>query len=183
MSKRMIYHAGMIPTSIRAGSAYNWTEKITAPEGSTLEYTLFNAGAVYVLAGGVQAFALTSAVSGTWLPGRYDWTLREVDGDGDKIERSSGSVNVLPNPDLHPQGIDGRSHARRVLDAIEATLEGRATDDAVEISIRGRTIKQTPIVDLIKLRDVYRREVSAEDHAARLAQGLSDNRFRRVRFT
>ena len=147
------------------------------------EYTLFNASAVYVIEGGEQAFAVSSVESAAFQPGVYAWTRREVDGEGNKFEHGKGELRVLPNPDIHPDGVDGRSHARRVLDAIEATLEGRATDDAVEISIRGRTIKQTPVVELMKLRDVYKREVSAEAHADRLSQGLSDNRFRRVRFT
>jgi hypothetical protein len=172
----------MIPSLLRAGSAYSWKESVSAGAGGHLEYTLFNGSGVLVVVGGVQEFSLSSAETSAWAPGRYDWALREVVGEN-KRELMRGAMEVLPNPELHPQGLDGRSHARRVLDAIEATMEGRASTDAVEISIRGRTIKQTPVVDLIKLRDVYKREVAAEDHAARLAQGLSDNRFRKVRFS
>jgi hypothetical protein len=173
----------MIPNQLRAGSAYVWQERAKAADGSTYEYTLFNASGVYTITGGEKAFALNSADTASWAPGVYAWTLRAVDGDGNKAEVAKGHVEILPNPDLHPGGLDGRSHARRVLDAIEATLEGRATDDMAEITIRGRTIKQTPLVDLMKLRDVYRRDVAAEARAERLGQGLPDNRFRRVRFT
>ncbi len=173
----------MIPNQLRAGSAYTWQEATSAPAGETYEYTLFNGGAVYTVEGTDKSFALTSAETSGWMPGVYDFVLRSVDSGSNKTDVARGTLEILPNPELSPNGLDGRSHARRVLDAIEATIEGRSSDDAVEITIRGRTIKQTPLTDLVKMRDLYRREVAAEREAARIRNGQASGRFRQVRFS
>jgi len=171
----------MIPASVRAGSAYEWTESFS-PDAGTLVYTIFGAGGVYSLSGSGSDFALTSEVSAPWAPGKYDWTLRRVTGT-EKVELAHGVLTILPNPDFHPGGLDGRSHARRVLDAVEAVLEGRAGDDVQEISIRGRSVKSMPIADLLRFRSIYRAEVRAEEDANRASKGLPSRRILKTRFT
>ena len=56
-------------------------------------------------------------------------------------------------------GHDARSHVQRVLDAIEAVLEKRATLDQEQYRINNRELRRTPIADLLKLRDRYRMEL------------------------
>jgi hypothetical protein len=121
----------MIPNDLRAGSAYSWKEtQRSLPDGGVFQYTLFNAGAVYSFdSDGEGRVALASSETAGWLPGGYDWVLRLVVGS-EKEELARGRLRILVNPDAHPQGYDGRSQFRRILDAINATLEGRATDDA-----------------------------------------------------
>jgi len=74
------------------------------------------------------------------------------------------------------------THARRVLTAIEAVIEGRASKDQEEYTIGTRSLKRTPIKDLLVLRDAYKAEVAHEDAQYRLAQGLPNPRKVRVRF-
>ena len=174
----------MIPVSLRAGSAYAWSEdRFPLVAGESLEYTMFNGKGVFSFAGEGTEFALSSADTANWVDGAYDYTLRAVDGEGNKRELSRGRVTILPNPERYPGGLDGRSHARRTLDAIRATLEGRVVEDAEDITIRGRTIRATPIMDLKRLENLYAREVAAEEDAERLANGLPSRRIIRTRFT
>ena len=171
----------MIPQNLRAGSAYSWTEnKFDAGDG-TLEYTIFNGSAVYTVSGDGVDFALTSADTKSWRNGKYSWVLRRV-VDAEREDLASGRLEILPNPNISPNGLDDRTHAERVLEALEATLENRATDDMDSFTIRGRTISSMPIKDLLSFRALYKREVAAEANARRLAAGLPSNRFIRTRF-
>jgi hypothetical protein len=92
---------------------------------------------------------------------------------GSTYEFERGEVEVLQNPRTAAAGFDGRSHARKVLDAIEAVMEDRATVDQKRVQINGRELERFPITDLIKLRQTYQFEVAREENAARLAAGLA----------
>jgi hypothetical protein len=126
----------------------------------------------------VQAAAATTAA---WKAGAYHWA-RWVEFAGVRQSLGSGELTVKDNPATAAQGYDGRSHARKVLGAIEAVLEGRATKDQEEYTIEGRSLKRTPIKDLLVLRDTYRTEVRTEDAAAAVAAGLPNPRRVGVRF-
>jgi hypothetical protein len=77
---------------------------------------------------------------------------------------------------------DNRSHAKKVLDAIEAVLEGRATRQDQSYSIAGRTLALTPIPDLMKLRAVYKDEYEGEVATANIRIGRASGRKIAVRF-
>ena len=56
---------------------------------------------------------------------------------------------------------DTRSHAQKMLDAIEAWLESKAPT-AASVEIAGRKISNYPLADLLALRSKYKFEVSQE---------------------
>ena len=78
---------------------------------------------------------------------------------------------------------DGRSDVKQILDAIEATLLGRATRDQLSYSIAGRTLEKIPIPDLIQLRDKLKAEYESELAAERIDKGLASGKKIKVRFT
>jgi hypothetical protein len=78
--------------------------------------------------------------------------------------------------------LDTRSHARKVLAAIEAVIERRATKDQEEYTIDGRSLKRTPVAHLLVLRYRYKREVEQEEQADRLAKGRGTGRKVVTRF-
>ncbi|WP_123711612.1 hypothetical protein [Sinobacterium caligoides] len=75
---------------------------------------------------------------------------------------------------------DDRTHAKRVLAAIEAVIEKRASRDQMAYSIDSRSLSRTPIADLMLLRDRYKTMVAMED---KKAAGVSLIGRLRVRFT
>lgn len=80
---------------------------------------------------------------------------------GDVYTVLSGSVQVLP--DLATSGpIDTRTHAQKVLDAIKASIEGRATKDEQEYTIKDRSLKRMTIEELLKFKALYEKEVALE---------------------
>jgi len=93
-----------------------------------------------------------------WLHGEYAVSVRMQRGD-DIEEIDSGTVTVRPDIAQLAAGHDARSHVQRVLDAIEAVLEKRATLDQEQYRINNRELRRTPIADLLKLRDRYRMEL------------------------
>lgn len=165
------------PLSVRAGDTWRWIRDLPdypAPTWS-LVYTLFGpAGVVHINAtayGAWHEVYLLPAVTGTYAAGRYDGIAHVTDGT-DRIQVWSGAVQVLP--DLRTATTaDGRSHARRMLDAIEAALEGRATDgdlDIVRTQLGDQTVERDPAA-LVKAHQRYKTIVAQEDAAAALARG------------
>jgi hypothetical protein len=49
------------------------------------------------------------------------------------------------------------------LDALEATIEGRASSDQLAVTISGRSISRIPFEELVKQCDYFRNKVKAEE--------------------
>lgn len=125
----------------------------------------------------VQVGASTTA---NWAPSEYSWSAY-VAKAGERYTVEQGLATILANLGT-ATNFDGRSHARKVLDAINAVLEGRASKDQQEYTIGDRSLKRTPIPDLLVLRDRYQMEVANEDAQAQIAAGSANPRMVRVRF-
>lgn len=120
-----------------------------------------------------------------WVPG--DYTLSRW------VEKSGARYAVETSPELPVQVriladpaaatvFDGRTDARRNLEAIEAFLGGKATAAVKEYEINGRRLVNFDPPQLISMADYYRRQVANEDRAAALAAGLGNPRHLYVRF-
>jgi hypothetical protein len=166
------------PLEARAGLNWRWDRNDLSadyPAGTwTLTYYFKNAGANFSFAavanGLFFSVSRTAAQTTPLVAGKYDWVAVVSDGTN-KYEVDNGRLNLLADYTA-AVSIDSRTHARKVLEAIEAVLEGRASKDQEEYTIGSRSLKRTPIVDLIKLRQTYRNEVASEDAAERLDNGL-----------
>ncbi len=77
------------------------------------------------------------------------------------VER--GVITVAPDPAL----ADPRSHAERMLDAIEALLENRASKDVQSYAIAGRNLTKLTVDELQRWRRFYRSEVARERGSGR----------------
>lgn len=147
-------------------------------EGWTLTYKLiprsagdvisFNAGAAETNDDDyrVQVGASTTE---DWASGEYSWAAY-VAKAGERYTVDQGTVTIKPDPGT-VTAYDGRSHARKALESIEAVIEGRATKDQMEYQISGRMLKRTALDDLMKFRNQYRAEVYAEEQGEAAAIG------------
>lgn len=54
------------------------------------------------------------------------------------------------------------TYASDMLTAIESVLLGKVTADAASYSIAGRSITKIPLVELVELRDRFKKEVAEE---------------------
>lgn len=109
-----------------------------------------------------------------WKVGAYGWSrLVEKSGARQTLTGSheQGEVQILQDPASAAQGLDTRSHARKMLELLETTLQGKATRDQLEYQIHGRSLKRMTPKEIEEWRDKYRAEVAAEDAEARLNSG------------
>ncbi|MDR1911635.1 MAG: hypothetical protein LBQ52_04730 [Helicobacteraceae bacterium] len=66
---------------------------------------------------------------------------------------------------------------QELLDAIDATIEGRITDDISAYTLpNGQSVTKTPIADLLKLRAQLRREIAEAELLAAKADGKASGR-------
>ena len=168
-----------IPLQLRAGDSAAWSfddSDHAASDGWEHSYALRGPAALDLsITGSAASFSVTvpPSVSSLWTPGRYTWARVAVRGADERATLEAGVVEILPDLVTQTAPTDTRSHARRMLEAIEATLEGRATSDSVMLSIKGRTVQKTPVPELLQLRDRYRAEANREDAAAGLRPGVN----------
>lgn len=176
-------------TEARAGDLWAWRREDLSSDypasAWTLTYRFKNAAGgfevVAVADGDYFEATVAAATTAAIAAGVYAWQARVSSGTS-YYTVDSGEFKVLPNLFAGSAGTasDQRTHARKVLEAIEAVLEGRATTDQEEYTIGNRSLKRIAITDLLVFRDRYRMAVAREDQA----NGVPNNygRDRHVRF-
>ena len=125
-------------------------------------------------------FEVASSSTAGYGRGRYAWQLIVTrTSDSERVVIDADSVEVVADRDT--QTGDLRSHARRMLERVEAMLEGTADLSVQSYSIAGRSLSRYSPAELQDLRDTYRREVRAEALAALRANGCGGAGQIRVR--
>lgn len=155
------------PSEVRAGDTVQWRRTLAdypASEGWALKYVLVSATAAYNATASADGddYLLTvdAAATAAWAAGRYALTEYVVK-DAQRFTLATTQLQVLPDLAAATGGLDTRTHARKVLDAIEAWMESRAPVAGM-LEIAGRRIQHYPLADLLALRDRYRAEVARE---------------------
>jgi hypothetical protein len=92
-----------------------------------------------------------------------------------------GTIEILPNL-ADATTYDFRSHAKTMLEAIEAAFEGKASSTQLEMEINGRRIKSFSPSEMIQWRSFYKAEVAKEAQAETLARTGVNPRRIGVRF-
>lgn len=175
------------PLEWAAGDTVQWTKDLADYPAGTWTLAYYFRGAAGGLAatatasGTTHAITITAAQSAVLAPGRYAWEAYVTSGSV-RHRVGGGTVLVTRNLAATPAGFDARQHCEKVLDAIEAVIEGRATRDQQSYSIAGRSLQRMPVADLIVLRDKYKFEVAELRRAERIAQGLGTKSRILVRF-
>jgi len=181
------------PTRAIAGDTWSWTKSLPDyPAGTwTLTYYLrsregeqnFNASA----SGTDYQVTVAAATTAGYKAGRYGWTAVVTSGS-ERHTVGTGELEVLPDPASSGAGQDPRSHARKVLEAIEAVLESRASApqrELVAYTIGSRSQKfdeNESKADLVALRSKYQWFVANEEAQQKLAAGQPNPRMVGIRF-
>ena len=174
------------PTAPRAGDTWQWTKSLADYPATTwtLSYTAWNASTAFSItasaSGTDHSVSVSSVVTAAYTAGRYEWVARVTDGTS-TYTVGAGTWSVLA---AVGEAMDTRSHSRKMLDAIQSMIEGRATAgdlDVIRTTYGDRTV-QWDLPTLLKMRQQYSAAVASEESAAALARGDHDGRFLRVRF-
>ncbi len=182
------------PEKFRKGTTVKWAfdpgPDHRPADGWALTYSFANAtDAKSVVAtdngDGTFLVTITATVSASFNAADYAY-VATVAKAPEVYERDSGTVTVEPQLST---AVDGRSHVKKVLDAIEALIAGKAAGaDVASYSIAtgsgsSRALTHMTPEELVKWRQVYRAEYQRELQADRIAKGLGSRGKIRVRFT
>jgi hypothetical protein len=122
---------------------------------------------------------VSATVSGARAAGDYKWYSRVSKG-AETFTTEQGTLTIKPDPT--DTSYDARSHVKITLDALQATLEGKATKDQEAWTVEGRSVSRYSFEELRVMLDKYRRWYKDELAAEDLARGLSTGRTIKVRF-
>jgi hypothetical protein len=167
------------PEQFAAGDTVQWYRSVSdypPDDGWALTYAFVGAQGLFTATGvdngdGRYLVTLDAATTATILAASYGWSGAVTQG----LERHTiGAGTTVVLPDLLATGapFDTRTRARKILDAITATIEGTATTDQASYSVGDVSISRMPIPDLLVMRDRFTAEVAREEHAERLRKGL-----------
>ncbi len=193
------------PSDLIIGDSVSWTRRgvqaVSKNDAGTLETTDIKASAGWALkftAVGKNGIVVINAAADTenpddflftaaalttaaYVAGDYQWQLVATKTTT-RYTIAEGSITLKDNIAGRSTLYDNRSHAKKVLDAIEAVIEGRASQDQMGYQIAGRSLTRTPLPDLLKLRATYKTEYDNELATANIAAGLPTGRKIFTRF-
>jgi len=155
-------------------------------DGWTLEYTLVSLDATVTFSStdngdGYHLVSVSPATTKKWQSGEYKWQAKATAG-ADPFTVGTGTIKIAKDYSDADRGLDDRSHAEKVLAALRAALEKKATKDQLSITIAGTQISRLPPGDLLKWLNYYERLLRSEREAESVANGLGSSRKIRVRF-
>ena len=177
-----------IPQQLTAGDRWRWRDaaalaKYPPADGWALKYRLHNSAATIDLTAAVvdgqYEIDASPSTTAAYAAGEYEWSCW-VEKAGERYALATGRVQVLPDPATATGDI--RTHAEKVLEAIRAVIEGRASKDQESYSIAGRSLSRTPLDDLLQLESRYVRRVAEERAKREQAAGRGGGKTISVRF-
>jgi hypothetical protein len=125
------------PLSLRSGDTWAWRRDDLGDWPAslwTLTYSFRNATSHFDITASADgegySVAVAAAASALYAAGAYTWYAFVSDGT-DRHQVGTGRLDILPN--ITAAAYDGRSWARRMLDYVEAALEGRASSDQLDL--------------------------------------------------
>jgi len=165
------------PDTIFAGDSLTWNISngdYKASDGWTLEYILLTStGQITITStasGDDHLVTVAKATTANYTAGTYDWRAYFYDDD-ERYAYKTGVMVIEADWTEEDSGYDTRSHAKIMLDAIEATMQSKATSDQLEIKIGDREIKRLSATEMVKWRNFYREEYLKEQRSEAIDNG------------
>lgn len=168
------------PNTLVLGDYWSWKRDDLATDYPVGTYALTYEFHSDSGGGGTKKFTLTaveaddtyyieSASSTTtgYAVGDYVWEAYITKtSSSNRIMVDSGRTSITEN--FANTNADLRSHAKKVLDALEAVIENRATMDQSSMSIAGRSLSRMSVDELLTFRNRYKAEYLKEIKLARI---------------
>lgn len=179
------------PNELQLGDFWAWKRTDLAVDYPTAQYSLsyeFN----LIEGATVSNFTLTatesnneyvieSANTTSYTKGEYNWIAYITrSSDSVRVKIGEGYTEIQDNYATTTASV--RSHAKKVLDAIEAVIENRATMDQSSMSIAGRSLSRLTVDELMTFRDRYKVEYLKEIKKARIQNNKNSGNNIKVRF-
>lgn len=130
---------------------------------------------------GTHLINIDEATTAAYTAGEYRYRARVTNGT-DVFTVETGRVEVVADYVTATGGLDDREHVKKVLDALEATILGKASKDQSSYSIANRSISRMSPNELIEWRNTYKAEYARMLEDDLVSQGKSSGRKIRVTF-
>lgn len=170
-----------IPTSFVRGDTVAWRVELAdypADDGWVLSYVLVKDGEHETVTasadGSAHLVEIAAATSALYAAGLYAWQAY-VTKAAVRYTLGSGQLEVCINFADQTSGYDARTTNRKILEALEATLERRASkiqsSHSIDTPDGGRQISMLSHAELIAAIDRYRSLVRQEERVANSETG------------
>ena len=178
------------PTRITAGDTVAWTKTLAdypASAGWVLKYRLINAAGKIDITGGASgddhAISVPASTSAGWDDGTYS-VQSYVEKGAERHTVGACTIVISPNLAAQAGGLETRSSARKILDALLLAYEAAATSRAFvqEYEIAGRRMKFNDKGAWLTEINFWKHETAKEVRAERIAAGLGSGNKVLVRF-
>ena len=124
---------------------------------------------------------VSSTVTENYTAHLYKWyAFITRTSDSQRVAVDNGITTLVAN--YADSNADVRTHAKKVLDSIQAVIENRATVDQSSFTIAGRSLSRMTIDELFMVRDRYRAEYNEEVKKARIRNKKPSGNLIGVRF-
>ena len=182
------------PSQLVLGDYWAWRRDDLASDYPVSSFALTYEFHLDAGGGGTKKFTLTateaddtyyieaaSSSTTSYTVGDYIWEAYITkSADSNRVMVDSGRTTITEN--LANTNADLRSHAKIVLDAIEAVIENRASMDQSSMSIAGRSLSRMSIDELLTFRDRYKSEYLKEIKLARIRNKQGSGNTVKVNF-
>jgi hypothetical protein len=124
---------------------------------------------------------VSSSTTAGYTAHQYKWyAFITRTADSQRVAVDNGITTLVVN--YADSNADVRTHAKKVLDSIQAVIENRATVDQSSFTIAGRSLSRMTIDELFMVRDRYRAEYNEEVKKARIRNKKPSGNLIGVRF-
>jgi len=177
------------PDRVALGDSWVWKRYFAdfLPATWTLTYALVNAsGQIAITASdngdGFHLVEVAAATTAGYTAGTYNWQAYVTSGT-ERYQVGRGVIEVKSNYAVEAGGLDDRSHVKATLDALEATILGKASKDQRSVTLNGVSLESMSSEDLLNWYDRYKTMYQQELDANKIAAGLGSGRRILTRFT
>jgi len=182
-----------VPTELKIGDFWAWKNTELGTDYSNSSFTLtyeFNlidgsSPANITLTatndGSDYKVEVSSSTTASYTKGNYNYVVNITrNSDSARIKVGEGFVEFQDNYATTSNSV--RTHAKIVLDSIQAVIENRASMDQSSMSIAGRSLSRMSIDELLRFRDYYKTEYENEKKMHRIKNGRASGNQIRVQF-
>lgn len=184
-------YPSQVPTELQLGDFWAWkrdnlsTDYPVASYSLSYEFNLIDGAVVsnFTLTASESndTYIIETASTATYTKGNYNWVSYITrTSDSARVKLEEGFVEIQDNYATTSASV--RSHAKIVLDAIEAVIENRATMDQSSMSIAGRSLSRLSIDELLTFRDRYKTEYLKEVKQLRIKNKRGSGNTIKVNF-
>lgn len=159
------------PTTVVAGDTWTWKKSLSdfpADEWTLVYHLVKDDARVEITAGADGTDHLVEEIAANTaghVAGTYSYQAR-VTLDAESYVVGDGTIEVKPNFAAQKTGYDNRSTAKQIVDAIDAVMVGKASQDQQSVSIGGRALSRFGWAELVDARKYWNAKYLAEEKKA-----------------